>query len=261
MARFFCWLRSCSVRRTPWHNVRLRPCGARSPTRPGDRGRRQVVTLNEATGFTRTTVTNNDGLYTFADLPVGTYRVEVEHAGFKAEVRSKMRLNVADTRAVDVQLATGDVAEVVNVEPSARAVQTVGRRGVRPRHRRAGARAAPERPQLHAARHPHARRQRARRPERQGQGAARRLGPLGQRRRPSPRTCGRWTAPTTTTSAPTAPSSSTRRVDAIEEFKIHRNSYGAEFGQARRARRSTSSPAAARTSSTAARSTSAGATP
>ena len=37
-----------------------------------------------------------------------------------------MALSVADTRAIDIQLATGDVSEVVNVEVAAVAVKTVG---------------------------------------------------------------------------------------------------------------------------------------
>ena len=52
--------------------------------------------------------TNSAGNYSFADLPVGSYRVEVEAPGFKTEVRTKIGLSVADVRAVDVQLSTGD---------------------------------------------------------------------------------------------------------------------------------------------------------
>src|SRR5687767_13397598 len=78
------------------------------------RGARVKVT-NEETGLVRTTETNSDGLYTVAELPVGTYRVEVEADGFKGAVRTRIILNVADTRAVDFQLETGAVSEVVTV--------------------------------------------------------------------------------------------------------------------------------------------------
>jgi len=86
----------------------------------------KVTVKNEDTGLTRSSTTSSAGIFSFAELPVGSYRVEVEHPGFKAEVRSKVTLNVADTRAVDIQLATGDISEVVNVEVPAVAVKTVG---------------------------------------------------------------------------------------------------------------------------------------
>jgi hypothetical protein len=86
----------------------------------------KVTAKNETTGLTRSTTTNAAGLYSFSDLPVGTYQIDIEYPGFKTEVRSKVVLNVADTRALDVQLSTGEVAETVNVESPAIAVQTYG---------------------------------------------------------------------------------------------------------------------------------------
>ena len=86
----------------------------------------RVKVANEETGLVRTTETNADGLYTVAELPVGTYRVEVEAEGFKAAARTKITLNVADTRAVDFELETGAVTEVVTVEADVLAVQLVG---------------------------------------------------------------------------------------------------------------------------------------
>jgi hypothetical protein len=86
----------------------------------------KVTVKNEDTGLTRVSDTNSEGLYSFAELPVGNYRVEVEQAAFKSSVRSGIRLNVADTRAVNVQLETGNISEVVDVEVAAVAVKTVG---------------------------------------------------------------------------------------------------------------------------------------
>src|ERR1044071_2309304 len=46
-----------------------------------------TVTLNNAErNFTRTQVTNESGGYVFTTVPPGTYRVEVEGAGFKKSV-------------------------------------------------------------------------------------------------------------------------------------------------------------------------------
>jgi len=86
----------------------------------------KVTLKNEATGVSRSVTTNSDGNYSFPDVPVGSYRIEVESPGFKTEVRSKVTLNVADVRNVDVQLAPGGVTEVVDVEVAAVAVKTVG---------------------------------------------------------------------------------------------------------------------------------------
>jgi hypothetical protein len=86
----------------------------------------KVTVTNEDTGLTRTVTTNSAGGYVFPELPVGSYRIAVEAAGFTSATRAKIGLNVADVRAVDVQLTTGPVTETVNVEVAAVAVKTVG---------------------------------------------------------------------------------------------------------------------------------------
>jgi hypothetical protein len=95
------------------------------PTHAVIAGARVTVT-GEDTGLTRTGATNSDGNYSFTDLPVGSYRIEVEFAGFRTAVRNKIGLNVADTRALDFQLETGEITEQVMVEAPAVAVQTIG---------------------------------------------------------------------------------------------------------------------------------------
>jgi len=88
-----------------------------------------TVTLRgELSGLSRTTTTNEEGAYVFSDLPVGTgtFRVDVSLAGFKSAARSNILLNVADVREVNFEIAAGDVSEVVTVEAAAVAVQTIG---------------------------------------------------------------------------------------------------------------------------------------
>ena len=48
----------------------------------------------EETGLTRSTTTNSDGIYTFAELPVGSYRVDASAPGFKGTSRTKVVLVV-----------------------------------------------------------------------------------------------------------------------------------------------------------------------
>jgi hypothetical protein len=86
----------------------------------------KVTVTNEGTGLTRSMTTTEAGIYSFAELPVGSYKVQVEHSGFKSEVRTNVVLNVADARAVDLQLQPGEVSEIVTVESTAVAVKTVG---------------------------------------------------------------------------------------------------------------------------------------
>jgi hypothetical protein len=89
-------------------------------------GGASVTVKGEDTGLTRTTLTNASGLYSFTDLPVGHYGIEVGLTGFKSGVVKSIALNVADERAVDVVLTTGAVTEQVLVEANALQVKTIG---------------------------------------------------------------------------------------------------------------------------------------
>ena len=66
-----------------------------------------VTVSNADTGFSRTMVTNESGVYSFSELPVGSYQLEVELQGFKIATRTGIALNVADNREIDVELAPG----------------------------------------------------------------------------------------------------------------------------------------------------------
>jgi hypothetical protein len=85
-----------------------------------------VTVKGTDTGLTQSTVTNTDGVFSFPELPVGTYSVEVTISGFKSSVQTGIALNVADQRTVNVTLETGAVSETVTVTSPAMAVQTVG---------------------------------------------------------------------------------------------------------------------------------------
>jgi len=86
----------------------------------------QVTIKNEQTGLTRKIKTNAAGSYSAADLPVGMYSVEVESAGFTNKGMTHIEVTVAQVRDVDVQLATGAVTETVSVEADSGGVTTVG---------------------------------------------------------------------------------------------------------------------------------------
>ncbi len=85
-----------------------------------------VTVTNIETGLVRTTVSNASGIYFVAELPIGRYNVSAELTGFKVASRTGVTLRVADEFSLDLMLQPGDVSEVVNVEASSTPVKLVG---------------------------------------------------------------------------------------------------------------------------------------
>src|SRR5579862_7500639 len=54
----------------------------------------KVTVTSPQTGLTRTTTTNDTGLYSFPQLPVGTYDLTVEANGFKLTKRTGASLTI-----------------------------------------------------------------------------------------------------------------------------------------------------------------------
>lgn len=84
----------------------------------------QVKAINEDTGTTVDTVSNDAGLYRISSLIPGKYRVEVSLAGFEKISRGNLILQVSQTLALDLTLAVGQQSEVVNIEESAPVTET-----------------------------------------------------------------------------------------------------------------------------------------
>jgi len=85
-----------------------------------------VTVTNNATGLSHTTTTSGDGIYTVPELPVGQYSIKVELQGFKTATRTDIALNVADDRSLDFTLVPGGLNEVISVQAEATPVKTVG---------------------------------------------------------------------------------------------------------------------------------------
>ena len=83
-----------------------------------------VKAQNPATNFTRETTSATNGFYRFDQLPVGTYSISVEAAGFKRTVSQNIALSVNDALTVDIKLEVGQVSEVVTVSEAPSAVNT-----------------------------------------------------------------------------------------------------------------------------------------
>ncbi|MBI2815587.1 MAG: TonB-dependent receptor [Acidobacteria bacterium] len=83
-----------------------------------------LTARNTETGQTRTTATAADGSYRLAALPVGSYEIRVEQAGFQREVRSGLTLTVGQEAVVNFTLQVGAVEQTVAVTAEAPLVNT-----------------------------------------------------------------------------------------------------------------------------------------
>jgi hypothetical protein len=84
----------------------------------------KITVLSMDTNATRDAVTNGDGDYTVALLPVGRYRVSVEKPGFAKSFYSDVSLDVDQTVRVDFGLEVGLAASEVEVKDTPPLVQT-----------------------------------------------------------------------------------------------------------------------------------------
>jgi outer membrane receptor protein involved in Fe transport len=84
----------------------------------------KVTVLNPNTNFTDTTTTNQSGLYTIKELPVGEYKVTVEASGFKTVTNSGLTVNAGTIAHLDFKLTIGKTSEIVEVSGEAAAVNT-----------------------------------------------------------------------------------------------------------------------------------------
>jgi hypothetical protein len=75
-----------------------------------------VTAVNLATGWQREAITNEQGDYVIANVPVGSYSVAAALTGFKRVVRTPVSLDVDQTARVDLALEIGDVTETVEVQ-------------------------------------------------------------------------------------------------------------------------------------------------
>ena len=84
------------------------PSGANVPNAP-------VTVTNSATNVARSTTTNNEGLYSFPDLPPGVYNVKVSMPGFDTVVKTDILLEVQQTARVDFSLTVGQSIQSIEV--------------------------------------------------------------------------------------------------------------------------------------------------
>ena len=83
-----------------------------------------VTATNSATGFNRSVVTEADGSYRFQSLPVGTYEVTADLAGFGAVTTRNVEINVSTDRGLNVTLKQASVKESITVTASSPLIET-----------------------------------------------------------------------------------------------------------------------------------------
>ena len=83
-----------------------------------------VTLVNVGTRNERQTVTNEGGLYTFPNVPVGEYRINAMLSGFKPISRSNVQVSAGLNIRVDVSLEVGALTETIQVEAATTLVDT-----------------------------------------------------------------------------------------------------------------------------------------
>ena len=84
----------------------------------------QVKITGVGTGYTRTSQTNDHGLYLLSLLPPGQYTLEATKQGFKAALSPDVQVIVAETTVQNMPLETGEVTETVTVASASVELQT-----------------------------------------------------------------------------------------------------------------------------------------
>ena len=84
----------------------------------------KVTATSEERGVTYTATTNESGLYRIAQLPVGTYGLKVEKAGFAVASHPPFILTLNQVARVDTTMRVGQTSETVEVSGAAPVLKT-----------------------------------------------------------------------------------------------------------------------------------------
>jgi len=83
-----------------------------------------VTAKMPTTGFTRTEISDAEGLYRLNALPVGIYEVNAELSGFSTVSKKDVEVNVAQVQAIDFAMRVAAIAETVNVTGATPLIET-----------------------------------------------------------------------------------------------------------------------------------------
>src|SRR3954470_7088282 len=83
-----------------------------------------VTAKNAATGYTRTEVSDAEGIYRLSSLPLGIYELHAELSGFGPYINKAIEVSVGQTTDVNIDLKVAGVSESVNVTAESPLIQT-----------------------------------------------------------------------------------------------------------------------------------------
>jgi hypothetical protein len=75
----------------------------------------EITAADEKTGASRTVTANDDGFYNITSLPAGVYTISTGPAGFKKTVTTGVELHVSENKTVNLDVQVGQVTETVTV--------------------------------------------------------------------------------------------------------------------------------------------------
>src|SRR6266481_6178998 len=84
----------------------------------------EVSIQGEGTGLSRTVNSDDNGFYLANSLPAGRYTVTTAPSGFKKTVATSVELHVSENKVVNLDLQVGQVSETVTVSSDAAPVET-----------------------------------------------------------------------------------------------------------------------------------------
>jgi len=84
-----------------------------------------VKVINVATAVVIPTVTNSEGYFDVQAVPIGIYKVSVNHPGFSVAVTQEKRLFINETNRYDITLVLGTEQQTITVDAVVSGVETV----------------------------------------------------------------------------------------------------------------------------------------
>jgi len=85
----------------------------------------QITVTNTATQVVRTAVTDSQGYFQVLALPIGSYKVKVEHDGFRSVISAEQKLLINQALRIDIKMEVGAASQTVDVGAEAAPVETV----------------------------------------------------------------------------------------------------------------------------------------
>jgi hypothetical protein len=84
----------------------------------------KIAAISGGTNTRYEVVTNSSGGFYLTDMLPGTYRIEIEKAGFKKLIKTDVALHVQDALEINVEMTLGSASETITVEAGAPALNT-----------------------------------------------------------------------------------------------------------------------------------------